>query len=38
MVIDVQDTTSGHLRTSISGLGVPSVCSPDGSMRGVPTC
>jgi type IV fimbrial biogenesis protein FimT len=38
MVIDLQDTTSGHLRTWISGLGVPIVCSPDGSMRGVNPC
>jgi type IV fimbrial biogenesis protein FimT len=38
MVIDVQDALSGHLRTSISGLGVPVVCSPDGSIRGVPAC
>jgi Tfp pilus assembly protein FimT len=38
MVIDVQSTVSGHLRTSISGLGVPSVCTPDGSMRGVLPC
>jgi len=38
MVIDVQDAVSGHLRTSINSLGVPSVCSPDGSMRGVNPC
>jgi Tfp pilus assembly protein FimT len=38
MVIEVQDTTSGHLRTLISGLGVPTVCSPDGSIRGVNPC
>jgi prepilin-type N-terminal cleavage/methylation domain-containing protein len=38
MVIDVQDAVSGHLRTSISALGVPAVCSPDGSMRGVNPC
>ena len=25
-------------RTSVSGLGVPSVCSPDGSIPGVRTC
>lgn len=36
--IDVSDPVSGHLRTSISGLGVPSVCSPDGSIRGVGAC
>jgi type IV fimbrial biogenesis protein FimT len=38
MVIDVQDAVSGRLRTTISGLGVPSVCSPDGSMRGANPC
>jgi Tfp pilus assembly protein FimT len=38
LVIDVQDATSGQLRTTISGLGVPSVCSPDSSMRGVNPC
>jgi type IV fimbrial biogenesis protein FimT len=36
LVIDVQ-AASGQLRTSISGLGVPSVCSPDGSIPGVRT-
>jgi hypothetical protein len=35
LVIDVQDTASGQLRTTINGRGVPSVCSPDGSIRGV---
>ena len=38
LVIDVQDPASGHLRTSIGALGVPSVCSPDGSIRGVAPC
>jgi type IV fimbrial biogenesis protein FimT len=39
MVIEVRDTVSGHLRTEINPpLGVPSVCSPDGSMRGVNPC
>jgi prepilin-type N-terminal cleavage/methylation domain-containing protein len=38
LVIDVQSTTRGQLRTSISGLGVPTVCSPDGSIPGVRTC
>jgi Tfp pilus assembly protein FimT len=38
MVIDVRDAVSGHLRTSISPLGVPIVCSPDGSIRGVNPC
>jgi Tfp pilus assembly protein FimT len=38
LVIDVQNATSGQLRASINGLGVPSVCSPDGSIPGVRTC
>jgi Tfp pilus assembly protein FimT len=38
LVIDVQGAARGQLRTSISGLGVPSVCSPDGSIPGVRTC
>ena len=38
VVIDVQSTTRGQLRTSLSGTGVPAVCSPDGSVPGVPTC
>ncbi len=38
MVIDVQDPIGGRLRTSISGLGVPTVCSPDGSIQGVASC
>jgi prepilin-type N-terminal cleavage/methylation domain-containing protein len=38
MVIDVQSATRGQLRTSVSGLGVPTVCSPDGSIPGVRTC
>lgn len=38
LVIDVQAPLSGHLRTSVSGLGVPQVCSPDGSIRGVIPC
>jgi type IV fimbrial biogenesis protein FimT len=38
MVIDVRDTVSGRLRTSLNALGIPSVCSPDGSMRGVNPC
>jgi len=38
VVIDVQDAVSGHLRTSVSGLGVPSVCSPDSSIAGVKPC
>jgi len=38
VVIDVQSATRGQLRTSVNGLGVPSVCSPDGSIPGVRTC
>jgi type IV fimbrial biogenesis protein FimT len=38
LVIDVQDPLRGQLRTSINGLGVPRVCSPDGSIPGVGTC
>lgn len=36
--IEVQGSLSGQLRTSVSGLGVPRVCSPDGSIRGVASC
>ena len=35
LVIDVRDATSGHLRTSINAMGRASVCSPDGSIKGV---
>ena len=38
LIIDVQDATSGKLRTSVSGLGVPRVCSPDSSIPGVTPC
>ena len=38
LVVDVQSATRGQLRTSISGLGVPTVCSPDGSIPGGRTC
>jgi type IV fimbrial biogenesis protein FimT len=38
MVIHVQDPLGGQLRTSISKLGVPIVCSPDGSIGGVAPC
>ena len=37
LVIDVQSATRGQLRTSINRTGVPSVCSPDGSVTGVRT-
>jgi len=38
LVIDVQSPIRGQVRTAISGLGVPSVCSPDGSIPGVRAC
>ena len=38
LMITVQGDTSGQLRTRLSPVGSPTVCSPDGSMRGVPTC
>jgi hypothetical protein len=37
LVVDVQDAVSGQLRTTINSRGVPSVCSPDGSIPGVRT-
>lgn len=36
--VTVQGDVSGQLRTSIGALGSTDVCSPDGSMRGVPRC
>jgi Tfp pilus assembly protein FimT len=38
LVIDVQEPVGGQLRTSISALGVPAVCSPGGTIRGVSSC
>lgn len=38
LVIDVQDPANGQLRTAVSGLGVLTVCSPGGSIRGVNSC
>jgi Tfp pilus assembly protein FimT len=38
MAIDLEHAISGHLRTTINGLGVATVCTPDGSMRGVHSC
>jgi hypothetical protein len=35
--IDVLSATRGQLRTVINGTGVPSVCSPDGSIPGART-
>ena len=37
LVIEVRDATSGYLRTTINSRGRPSVCSPDGSIKGVAT-
>lgn len=37
-VVTVQGDAGGQLRTDVRALGSLSVCSPDGSMRGVPTC
>lgn len=37
VVIDVQSAIRGQVRTSLSGLGAPNVCSPDGSVPGVRT-
>jgi type IV fimbrial biogenesis protein FimT len=37
LAIDVQDPSGGQLRITVNRLGRPSVCSPDGSIRGVPT-
>lgn len=38
LVVDVRDVTSGYLRTAINAMGRPSVCSPDGSIKGVGSC
>lgn len=38
LVIDVQTPANGQLRTAVSGLGVLTVCSPDGSIQGVNSC
>lgn len=38
VVIDVVSATRGQLRSSINPTGVPTTCSPDGSIPGVPTC
>lgn len=38
VVIDVLSTTRGQLRTSINQTGVPTTCTPDGSIPGVATC
>lgn len=36
--ITVTGTPRGQLRTSVNVAGRPSVCSPDGSITGVPAC
>jgi type IV fimbrial biogenesis protein FimT len=36
--IDVASSVSGALRTTVNITGRPAVCSPDGSVRGVPQC
>jgi type IV fimbrial biogenesis protein FimT len=36
--IEVRRSPRGRLRTSIGASGRPSVCSPDGSVPGVPVC
>jgi type IV fimbrial biogenesis protein FimT len=38
LTITVQGDVSGQLRTRLSVVGSPSVCSPDASVRGVPSC
>ncbi|MBL8318269.1 MAG: prepilin-type N-terminal cleavage/methylation domain-containing protein [Burkholderiaceae bacterium] len=38
LTVTVSGDPSGQLRTQLSVVGRPSVCSPDGSMKGVPTC
>jgi len=35
--VDVQSAVSGQLRTTVNGVGRPAVCSPNGSIAGVPT-
>jgi type IV fimbrial biogenesis protein FimT len=38
LTVNVQGEVSGQLRTTVGPLGSPTVCSPDGSMKGVPAC
>ncbi|MBE7419062.1 MAG: prepilin-type N-terminal cleavage/methylation domain-containing protein [Ideonella sp.] len=35
--VDVQSAVSGQLRTIVNSVGRPAVCSPNGSIAGVPT-
>lgn len=37
LFVEVRGEASGRLRTSINASGRPTVCSPDNSIRGVPT-
>ena len=37
LMVDVQGDASGRLRTTVNAAGRPTVCSPDSSIRGVPT-
>jgi prepilin-type N-terminal cleavage/methylation domain-containing protein len=36
--VEVRRTPRGRLRTGLTMAGRPTVCSPDGSVRGVPVC
>lgn len=36
--VDVQSSINGQLRTQVNPAGRPTVCSPDGSIRGVAAC
>lgn len=38
LTLTVQGVPNGQLRTEVGAVGRLSVCSPDGSMKGVPTC
>ena len=38
LTINVTGDISGQVRTTVGDLGRPLVCSPDGSIRGVPQC
>lgn len=38
LTINITGDISGQVRTTVGELGRPVVCSPDGSIRGVPPC
>ncbi len=38
LTINITGDISGQVRTTVGDLGRPDVCSPDGSIRGVPPC